>query len=108
MFSPVGGPKETEQPQIDWVDDLKFFIDNDNDMLNKNLFPAIRKHQEYQGHPEAYKLYIKPVERCLEHYCNKYEVDEKEEKFPKEELIELAKKIAEEQDKLIERGDYEN
>lgn len=108
MFSPVGGPKSNEEPGIDWLDDLKFFINNDNDMLTKNMFPAIKKHEQYVGHPDAYKLYVKPVERCLEQYCNQFDVDKREEKFPKEELIELAKKFAEEQNKIIERGDYEN
>ena len=38
--------------------------------------------------------------------CDKFDIDEKEKKFPKDLLIELAKKIAEEQDKHIEAGHY--
>jgi hypothetical protein len=105
MFSPIGAPKEDQQ-DIDWLSDLKFFIDNDDQMLNQYFFPAVDKHKKYQGHPEAYKLYIRPIEGCLEHYCQKYEIADKGEKFPKAKLIELAKSIAQEQDKIIERGDY--
>jgi hypothetical protein len=105
MFSPIGAPKD-EKDEIDWLGDLKFFIDNDSDVLSKQFFPAIRKHQEYKGHPDAYKLYIKPLEGVCETYCNKYDVDERSTKFPKEKLIELAKHFAEEQERHIERGDY--
>ena len=106
MFSPIGAPKESEQ-DIDWLGDLKFYIDNDEKMLSNHFFPAVRRHQEYRGNPNAYKLYIKPIERCLESYCNKFEIQDREQKFPKEALIELAKQIAKEQENHIEAGDYE-
>lgn len=105
MFSPIGAPKEQEA-EVDWIDDLKFFIDNDTDTLSNHFFPAIKRHQQYKGHPDAYKLYIKPLESCCNEYCNKYEVENKEEVFPKDKLIELAKRMAFEQEKHIDRGDY--
>lgn len=106
MFSPIGAPKDNEQ-DIDWLGDLKFYIDNDNKMLENHFFPAIKRHQEYRGNPNAYKVYIRPLERCLESYCEQYNIEEVDTKFPKESLIELAKKIATEQEKFMERGDYE-
>lgn len=105
MFSPIGAPKPDEQ-DIDWIGDLKFFIDNDTDTLSKQFFPAIKKHQQYHGHPSAYKLYISPLESVCETYCKKFDIPNKEEIFPKEKLIELAKHFAEEQEKHITRGDY--
>ena len=105
MFSAIGAPKSEEQ-DVDWISDLKFYIDNDTDMLSNHFFPAVKKHKQYQGHPDAYKLYVGPLQRCCEEYCNKFDVDNKDEVFPKEALIELAKRIAEEQNKFIERGDY--
>jgi hypothetical protein len=105
MFSPIGAPK-ADTDDIDWIGDLKFFIDNDSNVLSKQFFPAIKRHQQYAGHPEAYKLYIRPLEGVCETYCNKYEIEDKGEKFPKEKLIELAKHFAEEQEKHIKRGDY--
>lgn len=107
MFSPIGAPKE-DDAGIDWADDLKFFIDNDNDVLSKVMFPAIRKHQRYVDHPKAFKLYVKPLETCAEMYCKKFQVENFSEKFPKQSLLELAKKIAEEQNKIISRGEYED
>jgi hypothetical protein len=106
MFSPVGAPHE-EQQDIDWLDDLKFFIDNDDRMLNQYFFPAVKKHKEHKGHPDAYKIYIRPIENCMGHYCKKFDIDKPEEKFPKEKLIDLAKRLATEQEKHIERGDYD-
>ena len=107
MWSPIGAPKDDQQ-EIDWLDDLKFFIDNDNRSLQQYFFPAIKRHKEHQGNPNAFKIYIRPVERCMETYCQKYEIENPEEKFPKDKIIELAKRFASEQEKFLERGDYEN
>jgi hypothetical protein len=107
MFSPIGAPKDDQQ-EVDWLDDLKFFIDNDNKSLEQYFFPAIKRHKEHQGNPNAFKVYIRPIEQCKEMYCQKYEVANSEEKFPKEKIIELAKRFASEQEKFLERGDYEN
>lgn len=106
MFSAIGAPKDIEQ-EIDWLDDLKFFIDNDSALLNQYFFPAIKKHKEYHGNPNVFKIYIRPIEHCLNHYCDKFDIDEREEKFPKEKLIDLAKRIADEQEQYIEKGDYD-
>lgn len=105
MFSPIGAPKEDQQ-EIDWIGDLKYFIDNENQMLNKYFFPAIDRHKEHKGNPNVFKVYIRPVERCLDHYCDKFKIDKREEKFPKEKLIDLAKQFATEQEKHIAKGDY--
>jgi hypothetical protein len=105
MFSPIGSA--TEEPDIDWISDLKFFIDNDDTMLNKYFFPAVKKHKDNKGHPDAYKIYIRPVEGCLTHYCDKFNIEDREEKFTKDKLIELAKQFAKEQEKHINTGDYE-
>lgn len=106
MFSPIGAPKEGDQ-DVDWLGDLKFFIDNDNKMLSQYLFPAVKKHRTHLEHPKAYTLYLKPVETALNSYCKQFDIDDREEKFPKEALIELAKRICEEQKKHIENGDYD-
>ena len=105
MFSAIGAPKDDNQ-EVDWLDDLKFFIDNDDTMLNQYFFPAVKRHKEYKGNPNAYKIYIRPLEHCKEAYCEKFEIEKPEEKFPKEKIIELAKYIANEQEKFIDKGDY--
>lgn len=105
MFSPIGAPT-ADQQDVDWIGDLKFYIDNNDALLNRHMFPAIKKHKEHQGNPNAYKIYIRPLESCLESYCDKFEIEEVGEKFPKEKLIELAKNVAQQQEKFMERGDY--
>lgn len=107
MFSPIGAPNE-EDKEIDWMGDLKFFIDNDERLLSQYLFPAVKKHTGYVGNENAYKLYLKPIEHCLGEYCDKYNVEDVQEKFPKEHLIELAKKICSEQERHMQKGDYDN
>jgi hypothetical protein len=106
MFSAIGAPKEQEQ-DIDWLDDLKFFIDNNNNLLTKQMFPAVEKHKKYKDHPKAYTIYVKPLEACMEEYCKIFQIEDRSDKFPKEKMIELAKHISEEQRKHIEHGDYE-
>ena len=106
MFSPIGAPKQ-DQEEIDWLDDLHFFIDNNDKMLDQYFFPAVKRHKEHQGNPNVFKVYIRPIERCLDHYCEKYDINDRAEKFPKEKIIELAKRFAEEQSKFIEKGDYQ-
>jgi hypothetical protein len=105
MWSAIGSPKDGEQ-EIDWLDDLKFFIDNDSTMLDRYFFPAIEKHREHQHHPNVFKVYLKPIQQCMNHYCDKFNIDDRENKFPKNKLIDLAKRIAAEQLKHIEKGDY--
>ena len=106
MFSPIGAPKEDQQ-EIDWLGDLKFFIDNDNKLLSHYLFPAVKQHSKHLNNPNAYKLYFKPINAALESYCEQFKVEDRNEKFPMEALTELAKRICEEQKKHIEDGDYD-
>ena len=105
LFSPVGAPNDQEN-DINWHDDLKVFIDNE--VMSNVMFPAIKKHEKYRGHPDAYKLYIKPVESCCDMYCKKFDVQKPEEKFSRGNMISLARQIAKEQEMHLENGDYEN
>jgi len=107
LFSPVGGPKEQGQ-DINWVGDFKTYLDNDNEVLSNQLFPVIKKHQKYPGHPDAYKLYVKPLIACRTMYQDKFKVDDCESKITKQDLIAIAKQMATEQDQFIQRGDYED
>jgi len=106
MWSPIGAPKVDDQ-EIDWLDDLHYHIDNNDYLLNKYFFPAVKRHKEHKGNPNVFKVYIRPLEKCKENYCEQYNIENPEEKFPKEKIIELAKRFAEEQDKHIEKGDYD-
>ena len=108
MFSAIGAPSEQDIEDIDWIGDLKFFIDNDDKILSNVFFPAVKKHKEHVDHPNVFKVYMKPIQHCLDRYVEQFEIEDPHDKFPKEKLIELAKQIAEEQARHIERGDYED
>jgi hypothetical protein len=107
LFSPIGGPKE-EMPEIDWLGDLKAYIDDNESLITRKLMPAIQKHKKYQGHPNAYKIYIKPLNRCAEDYCSTFDIDDIGSIFPPDKIIELAKVYSEQQENFIKRGDYED
>ena len=105
MFSPLGG--QAQNSDIDYAEDLKFFIDNESEVLSRHMFPAIKKHLQHRNNPDAYKLYLKPVQKCAKIYAEKFKVESIQEKITKEQLIVLAKQIAKEQDRHISRGDYD-
>jgi hypothetical protein len=105
MFSAIGAPKE-DDADIDWLDDLKFFIDNDDKMLETYMFPVLQKHEKYAGNPNVYKLYVNPLKKCAKIYCDKFEVEKPEEKFSEDKIVELARKIAEMQERFIKDGQY--
>ena len=105
MWSPIGAPQKDKQ-EVDWLDDLHFYIDNNDQLLNQYFFPAVKRHKEHRGNPNVFKVYIRPIEHCLDSYCKKYDINDREEKFPKEKIIDLAKRFAEEQSKFLEKGDY--
>jgi hypothetical protein len=105
MFSAIGGPKENDQ-DIDWIDDLKFYIDNEDKLLNNYFFPAVEKHEQHVGNPNVYKLYLRAIKPCLEDYCKIFNIENPEDKFPEDSLVDLAKRIAAEQENHIKSGDY--
>lgn len=107
MFSPVGGPKEDDQ-DIDWIDDLKFFMDHSDQILNNYVFPAVRIHEKHLGHPDVYKVYLRILKPCIKEYCKTFNVDNTEDKFSTDKLVDLAKSIAKEQEGYIKKGDYKN
>ena len=45
--------------------------------------------------------------KIISHDCERFEIEESGQKFPKEKIIELAKNIAAQQEKFMERGDYD-
>lgn len=104
MFSTVDLPNE-DRSEIDWIGDLKFFIDNDSEILKNYFFPAISLHQKNKDNPGSFRYYITPIEKSKTLYCQKFQIPQ--EKITKEQILELAKIFYEEQQKIIERGDYE-
>lgn len=98
--------KKQPDPDINWIEDLKVFLDNDDEMLSKYFFPAVDQHKQDPDNDEAYKFYIKPLSLCAEKYCSTYDIPDKNNFFPAEKIADLAKMIAAEQKSYIKRGDY--
>lgn len=107
------GPTQTKDkrldPEIDYISDLKFFIDNDDEILSKAFFPAIKQQRDSEDTENHFKLYIKPIRQSLDKYCHEHELfDIKDDIFPADRIVELAKRFAEEQAEHIKRGSYES
>ena len=105
-YSPIGAPSEDDANDIDWLDDLKFYIDNDDKLLNNHFFPSIKKHHKFVGNPNIYKIYIKPILTSIDQYCDHFDIEDRDEKFPDSEIRKLAKKIAAEQEDDINNDKY--
>lgn len=104
----IDEPKKFD-PEVDYLDDLKFWISNNDEALSKMLMPAIYQHRSHPNEESNYKLYIKPLAKCAEDYCVKFDLmHSKDEIFTPEAIVSLAKKVAEEQNNFIHRGDYNN
>lgn len=108
FFSPTDHTDTELDGDINYIDDLKFYIDNHDSLLSKFMFPAIKKQKEHINHPDVWKVYIKPLQHCATQYCDEFKLaDKKHELFGDDKLHELAKVIADTQKEYIDRGDYE-
>jgi hypothetical protein len=93
---------------IDWLNDLKFYIDNNDELLSKHIFPAVAQQKTKHSDSDVYKVYIKPLRQCAMSYCDKFETDKPhKELFPTRDIVKLAKSFAETQKSFIDKGDYE-
>lgn len=107
MFSPIGGPTDKDT-DIDWIGDLKFFMDHNDAVVRDLILPAVQKHKTSPKAPNAYKLYILPAMKCRKLYADKFDIKDVEEKIKHDQILLLARKMAEEQSKHIEKKSYEN
>lgn len=107
MFGPLGGPREEEDQNVDWADDLKFFIDHNDKLLSKYILPAAQKQKQHADHPDVHQVYVKPLMACAEEYCKMFDVENKDEIFTNECITEIAKNFASQQKSFIDNGDYD-
>lgn len=105
LFQHLGKDVEAND-DIDWLGDLKFYIDNNDHMLEQHIFPAMKQHQKHAGKKGTYKFYIKPVQECLRSYVKEYEIQNADQIFTNEVIEEIAKHFAQTQENFINRGDY--
>ena len=103
-----GNKDDRLDPEINYLEDLKFFIDNNNNILSKLFFPAITKHKKQGNTEDSYKLYIEPVKKSIDIYCKKYELDDFKDKiFSDNAVLDISKKFAQEQNDHIQHKDYD-
>ena len=108
LFSQAQDADPRLSSDINYLDDLKFYMDNNNDVVSNVLFPAIKNHKNKPDDETAYRHYVGPVRKCAEQYAIEYELDDIKDKiFTDENIIQLAKRMAEEQLKHIKNKDYE-
>lgn len=99
--------KEKIEDEVDWIDDLKFYMDNNDHILSQYFFPAVKKHQKYKDREDTYKIYVPVLYNCIKQYCSEFNIKDPETKFTKDKILDMAKKISTEQQTYIDRGDYE-
>ena len=70
LFSHDPENKDTRlASDIDYASDLKFFIDNDDELTSQSLFPAVKKHKHLGGSPDQYQVYLDVVKSAIPKYC---------------------------------------
>jgi len=103
-------PEDQKDPDndINWLDDLKFYIDNNDDILTKYIFPAVAQQKKHSDSDTSYKVYVKPLRQCAIEYCDKFQTEKPhKELFPTTDIVKLARNFADKQKSFIEKGDYE-
>ena len=111
LFANPADMKEKDKrldPEINYLDDLKVFIDNEDSVLSKFFFPAIHKHRDSDDNENAFKLYLNPVKQTIPVYCKKYKLEDiQDQLFNNEDIVKIAKRFAEEQQRHIKKKDYD-
>lgn len=107
LFQTTPNANQKYDSEVDYLNDLKFWVSNNDDMLTKVFFPAIQKHKQHFDNKDVYKVYLNPLKKCCEAYCREYDLmHSMDEIFSDEKLAELAHTMANEQAEFIKKGDY--
>jgi len=111
LFAPPAEMKEKDKrldSEINYLDDLKYFIDTENDVLSKFFFPAISQQKKQADKENSFKLYIEPVRKTVSIYCKKFKLEDIQDKiFNNDSVIKIARRIADEQSDHIKKKEYD-
>jgi len=94
---------------VDWVDDLKFFMHNDPKFYRTVLYPVIAELKtKIKTGSKCNEMSFAPcIERAIPVYCKKFKITQNlKEIFDDEELEDLATKMFHEEKQNIENGVY--
>ena len=95
---------------FDLVEDLVFFLNNDDDTYRRNTYPAIHKcltriKSRQKTHPSLFKI---AALKGYKDYVNKYDLNELPDALDEEVCAEVCKKMHEDTCKHAEEGKYKD
>jgi DNA-binding transcriptional regulator YhcF (GntR family) len=105
--------KKSSTPRYDLVDDITFFIDNEDELHKEYFLPAVRelkrkKIVDRNSIAEIAPAFDKLVEKGCAMYNEKYKPEGKtEEIFSKQLMADIANKLAEKHLDYIKDGEYD-
>lgn len=94
---------------VDWVDDLKFFMHNDPKFYRSVLYPKISElRTKIKSGEQCSEMSFKPcIDKAIPVYCNKFKISQNPKKiFDDEEIKDLAIKMFHEEKSNIKDGVY--
>ncbi len=95
---------------IDFVDDLKFFVYNDPRFYRRMIYPKIYelKSKLKSGGKCDETMFMPCIERAIPAYCNKFKITQDPNKiFNPEEVKDLAVRMFHEEKQNINNGVYD-
>jgi hypothetical protein len=95
--------------EVDFVDDLKFFMNNDARFYRKVVYPVIAElKRKLKSGAKCNEMSFKPcIEQAIPVYCNKFKIKQNPKiLFAVEEVQDLAVKMFHEEKHNIENGVY--
>ena len=69
--------------EFDLADDLFFFINNDDDVYRRHVYPSMMKYKQNKGH-DGQVLFGDAVSRAYESYSKKYPIRQLPKTLPAE------------------------
>lgn len=94
---------------VDWVDDLRFYMHNDPKFYRTVLFPTISdlKTKVKSGSKCNEMTFMPCIDKAIPMYCSKFKITQNPSKiFDEEEIKDLALKMFHEEKSNIENGVY--
>lgn len=102
--------EDGERINYDLVEDLAFFMNNDDDTYRRHLYPSLVKCLDKLKAKQdvSPSFFESAVEKSYESYCQKYPVRHLPSVLDKEMFEEICKKIHEDMCKDYEDGKYKD
>jgi hypothetical protein len=96
--------------EIDLLDDLEFFMNNDSQFYRRTFYPVVTKIRSIikTGKPCSDKVFRNCIDQAVPIYIKKFNIPGNEKSvFTDVDRDELAKKIFSKEKERIEKGEYD-